>query len=121
MNRLFGTDGIRGKVGVYPLTEEMVLLAVWKLKDNAYGVTIRKHLSKATRRIFPYGTLYSALAKLVHMRYLNKTVGDPTPERGGRSKNYYRITPNGIEALKNAIELKNSLWDDETVVAISRS
>ena len=103
------------------LTEEMVLLAVWKLKENAYGVTIRKHLSKATKRIYPYGTLYSTLAKLVRMKCLVKTVGDPTPERGGRSKNYYHITDEGVEALKNAIELKNSLWDDDTIMAISES
>jgi len=103
------------------LTEEMVLLAVWKLKDNAYGVTIRKHLSKATKRIFPYGTLYSTLAKLVRMRCLVKIVSDPTPERGGRSKNYYRITDEGIEALRNSIELKNSLWDNDTIIAISGS
>jgi len=103
------------------LTEEMVLLAIFKLKDNAYGVTIRKYLSNATRRIYPYGTLYSTLAKLVQMGLLVKTVSDPTPERGGRSKNYYHITQEGIEALRNAIELKNSLWDDETIVAISGS
>ena len=103
------------------LTEEMVLLAVWKLKDNAYGVTIRRHLSKATKRIYPYGTLYSALDKLVKLGYLTKSVSDPTPERGGRSKNYYYVTSEGLDALKAAMELKKSMWDDETEVALSRS
>ena len=103
------------------LTEEMFLLAVWKLKDNAYGVTIRKHVSKATNRIYPYGTLYSALANLVRRGFLTKDVGDPTPERGGRSKNYYHITSRGLEALRTAMELKKSLWDDETELALIQS
>ena len=103
------------------LVEEMFLLAVWKLKENAYGVTIRKYVSEVTNRIYPYGTLYSALDKMVRMGFLTKTIGDPTPERGGRSKNYYFITPPGIGALKNAMELKKSLWDKETELALKKS
>ena len=103
------------------LTEEMFLLTVWKLQDNAYGVTIRQHLPETTRRIYPYGTLYSALDKLVRKGYLTKTVSDPLPERGGRSRNYYHITPKGLTALKNALELKRSLWDGDTELAISKS
>ena len=94
------------------LTEEMFLLAVWKLKDNAYGVTIRRHVSEETNRIYPYGTLYSALDKLVQRGFLKRSKSDPTPERGGRSKIYYYITPEGLEALKTAFELKNKMWGD---------
>lgn len=101
------------------LTEEMFLLTVLKLKDNAYGVTIRHHVSEKTKRCYPYGTLYSALDKLVSKGYLIKTVSDPLPERGGRSRNYYHITQEGREALKNALELKKMLWDDETELALS--
>lgn len=100
------------------LTEEMFLLAVWKLKDNAYGVTIRKYVSKETKRIYPYGTLYSALDKLARKGYLTKTVSDPTPERGGRSRNYYNITPEGISALRTALELKKKMWDEATELAL---
>lgn len=100
------------------LTEEMFLLTVLKLKDNAYGVTIRQHVSEKTKRIYPYGTLYSALDKLVSKGYLTKTVSDPLPERGGRSRNYYNITQEGREALKNALELKKMLWDDETELSL---
>ncbi len=102
------------------LTEEIVLLAVWKLRDNAYGVTVRQHISETTSRILPYGTLYSALAKLEKLGYLTKIVSDPTPERGGRSKNYYQVTPDGIAALKNSLDLRKSLWDDETQLALSQ-
>ena len=103
------------------LTEEMFLLAVWKLGENAYGVTIRHHVSQETGRTFPYGTLYSALDKLVRMGYLKKSTGDPIPERGGRRKYFYTITKDGIKALKNALKLKQILWDAETQTIISES
>jgi DNA-binding PadR family transcriptional regulator len=103
------------------LTEEMILWAVWRLEDNAYGVTIRKQLSERTRRLFPYGTLYGILAKLSRKGLLRKVVGDPSPVRGGRSKNYYTITSQGLEALKAALELKKSLWDKESEALLGRS
>jgi DNA-binding PadR family transcriptional regulator len=103
------------------LTEEMFLLAVWKLENNAYGVTIRQYVAKETGRNYPIGTIYSALDKMARTGYLRKTVGDPIPERGGRSKNYYHITKEGIEALKTAMELKNLLWDSQTEMALNKS
>lgn len=103
------------------LTEEMFLLAVWKLQENAYGVTIRQHISQQTGRIYPYGTLYSALDKLVRLGYLRKTEGEPTSARGGRRKFYYHVTEDGIEALRSAMKLKKLLWDPETEIALSKS
>lgn len=103
------------------LTEEIFLLATWKLKENAYGVTIRQYVKRETGRNYPIGTIYSALDKLARTGYLRKTAGDPTPERGGRSKNYYHITENGVEALKIAMELKNLLWDPQTEMALNKS
>lgn len=103
------------------LPEEMVLLAVWKLKDNAYGVTIRKQVSRSTNRIFPYGTLYSILDKLTKNRLVIKSVSDPIPKRGGRSRNYYSITTEGVSALKVAMQLKKSLWDEKTIMALNNS
>lgn len=96
----------------------MFLLAVWRLKNNAYGVTIRKHVSEVTNRNYPYGTLYSALDKLVRRGYLTRSESDPTPARGGRSKNYYNITKNGMLALQTAMDLKNAMWKGiENIVA----
>lgn len=100
------------------LTEEMILWAVWKLETNAYGVTIRKQVSERTGRIFPYGTLYGILAKLCRRRFVTKSVSDPIPMRGGRSRNYYHITSRGREALKAAMELKKTLWDEESELAL---
>ena len=101
------------------LTEELILWAVWKLQANAYGVTIRKQVSKKTGRIFPYGTLYGILAKLSRKGFVAKRVSDPVPMRGGRSRNYYVITSQGREALKSALELKKTLWDEESELALS--
>ncbi len=103
------------------LTEEMFLLAVWKLKDDAYGVTIRQHVSEETGRTYPYGTLYSALDKLARKDFLTRSTGDPSPERGGRRKYFYHITGQGIEALRAAMELKQLLWDPDTEMALSKS
>ncbi len=103
------------------LTEEMFLLAVWKLKDDAYGVTIRQHVSEETGRTYPYGTLYSALDKLARKDFLTRSTGDPSPERGGRRKYFYHITGQGIEALRAAMELKRLLWDPDTEMALSKS
>jgi PadR family transcriptional regulator PadR len=102
------------------LAEEMVLLAIWKLKDNAYGVTIRKQVSRSTNRIFPYGTLYSVLDKLTKKRMITKIVSAPLPRRGGRSRNYYSILPEGISALKKALHLRKSLWDEKTIAALDK-
>ena len=101
--------------------EEMILWAVWRLQGNAYGVTLRESLAEATGRIIPYGTLYSALARLSRIGFVFRTTGDPTPKRGGRSKNYYRITPDGLSTLKEALELKKSLWDPKTESALTKA
>ena len=100
------------------LTEELILWAVWKLETDAYGVTIRKRVSERTGRIFPYGTLYGILAKFCRKGFVAKSVSDPTPIRGGRSRNYYRITSRGREALKAAMMLKKTLWDEESELAL---
>ena len=103
------------------LIEEIVLLAVWKLKEDAYGVAIRKELSKSTNRIFPYGTLYSALDKLTRKTLITKSSSEPLPKRGGRRRYFYSVTPEGISALKKALELKRLIWDRKTILALNKS
>ncbi|MCJ7679273.1 MAG: PadR family transcriptional regulator [Candidatus Aminicenantes bacterium] len=102
------------------LVEEMILWAVWRLGDNAYGVTIRRKLSEDTNRLFPYGTLYGVLAKLDRWRYVKKTEGEPSPVRGGRTKYFYTITAKGREALKRVLELRQTIWDSDSILALKR-
>ena len=93
------------------VAEEMILTAILRLKDNAYGVAIRKKVAEVTQKEFIYGTLYNLLDQLVRKGYVSKSRGTPTPERGGRSKIYYTLTPTGAEALQYAHRLHKQLWE----------
>ena len=93
------------------LAEEILLTAIWRLKDNAYGVTIRKKVAEVTKKNVIYGTLYNSLDQLLKKGYVAKIRGKPVAERGGRSKMFYTLTPSGIQALKNARELQERIWD----------
>lgn len=92
-------------------SEEILLLAIWRLKEDAYGVKIRENISKTTSKTYTFGTLYSTLEQLVKKEYVTKTPGEPTAERGGRRKIYYKVSPEGMKALKTARELERTIWD----------
>ena len=93
------------------LAEEIVLAAIWKLKDNAYGVTIRKQVAGVTQKAVIYGTLYNTLDQLLRKGFVTKACGKPVAERGGRSKMFYSLTPTGTKALQNARELQRRIWE----------
>lgn len=90
--------------------EEILLISIWQLKDEAYGVQIRKHVSEVIKKEFTYGNLYSALNQLVKKKYVHKTPGEIVPERRGRRRIYYTVTPDGLKALRSAHEMQRSLW-----------
>ena len=90
--------------------DELALLTVWKLSNNAYGVTIRKKIIEATGQNWSVGAIYDSLEKLSKWEYLKTYQGDPTPERGGRSKRFYKITEEGIDALNELRKVQDSLW-----------
>ena len=92
--------------------ETIVLLAVLRLKENPYGVTIREEMTRITQTAVTYGTLYSYLDQLFRKGFLAKSYGEPTPERGGRRKIYHRLTPRGRLALKEAYEFQKTLVDE---------
>lgn len=92
-------------------SEEMLLITIWRLKDDAYGVTIRQQIMEMTGEKMTYGTLYSYLDQLTRKGYVNKRDGDPTPERGGRRKIYYTISKIGMEALQKTKDLNSVLWN----------
>ena len=93
------------------ILEETVLLAILRLKDDAYGVSIRKKISEITNKNMIYGTLYNTLDQLVKKGFVRKTEGEPVPERGGRRKIYYTITDPGFEVLQETREHHRSLWE----------
>lgn len=90
--------------------EEILLVAIWRLKEEAYGVKIRQYVSELIEKEFTYGNLYSALNQLVIKKYVFKALGDPTPARRGRRKIFYSISPLGMQALKAAREMNEKLW-----------
>ncbi len=90
--------------------DELVLLTVWRLNNDAYGVTIRKKVIEATGHDWSVGAIYDSLERLTNLEYLKALQGNPTPERGGRSKRYYLITDEGITALNELRKVQNALW-----------
>jgi DNA-binding PadR family transcriptional regulator len=91
--------------------EEIILLSILRLEDNAYGVSIKNQIEKLTGEEWNYGLLYCALDQLARKGLLIKREGKPIPERGGRRKIYYSISQSGRRALEGAYKLKEALWD----------
>jgi len=92
--------------------EEMVLLAIRRLGKRAYGVSIRRQIRQDTGKDYTYGTLYGLLRQMDRKGFVHKIAGDPLPQKGGRSKTYFKLTPAGIQALKDAIKLHKRMWKD---------
>jgi PadR family transcriptional regulator PadR len=90
--------------------EEMVLIAIGRLEDEAYGVSIRRQIQKDTGKDYTYGTLYGILRQMEYKGYITKVKGKPIPKKGGRRKAYFKLTPAGIQALKDAIKLHRRMW-----------
>jgi DNA-binding PadR family transcriptional regulator len=82
--------------------EQMVLLAILRLTDRAYGVTIRSEIQACTGREPAPGALYTTLDRLEAKGLVVSELGDPTPQRGGRAKRYFRVTGVGVEAVSQA-------------------
>ncbi len=92
--------------------EELLLLSIWKLKENAYGVTIRDHINKATNKIWSIGATYDILDRLTRKALVTTIIGDPIKARGGKSRRFYRITKKGFKALEEVKTLQKKTWED---------
>jgi PadR family transcriptional regulator PadR len=90
--------------------EEFILLSIWKLKDNAYGVTIRKDVMESTNKTLHFGSLYNTLEQLIRKRMVTSWESPPDSRRGGRRKKLYYLTPEGKKALKEAQAVYLSVW-----------
>jgi DNA-binding PadR family transcriptional regulator len=82
--------------------EQLILLAILRLGDSAYGVSIRQEIADHARRTVAPGALYTTLERLEAKSLITSTVGDPTPVRGGRSKRFYQVTKEGSTRLAAA-------------------
>ena len=91
--------------------EEIILLAILRIEENAYGVSIKNKIKESTGDDWNYGLLYATLDQLVKKGLLIKKEGKPLSERGGRRKIFYSISKMGQQALTEAYKLKEVLWD----------
>ena len=82
--------------------EQVILLAILRLGENAYGVSIKSEIATCTGRMPAPGALYTGLNRLEEKQLVSSSTGDPSPIRGGRAKRYYTVTPKGIRAVTAA-------------------
>lgn len=82
--------------------EQIVLLALLRLRNNAYGMTIRREILNRTGRQVSIGAVYATLERLEGKGYLSSQEGGPTPERGGRAKRFFKIEADGAAALRHS-------------------
>jgi PadR family transcriptional regulator PadR len=85
--------------------EHIVLLAVMRLGSNAYGVTVRREIESATGRDISIGAVYATLVRLESKGLIKSSTGEPTAERGGRAKRFFRMTADGAGSLRNTHEI----------------
>ena len=84
--------------------EHLVLLAILRLGDRAYGMLVRQQIEERTGRDVAIGAVYATLERLEQKGYISSTLADPTPERGGRAKRFFRVEAEGLAALRASEE-----------------
>lgn len=90
--------------------EQVVLLSVFRLGDKAYGVPIREEIETRAKRKVTIGALYATLDRLEAKGYLCSWLADPTSRRGGRSKRYFKLLPDGERALADYKAMLDRMW-----------
>lgn len=91
--------------------QELVMLTVGVLYDDAYGVAIQDEIRKQTGRKVTLSTVHAALNRLEDKGYLTSKLGGATEERGGRPKRLFRITAYGRQALEASRAMRNRMWE----------
>jgi DNA-binding PadR family transcriptional regulator len=92
--------------------ELMILLAILRVDSEAYGVPIAREIERTGGRRVLLPAVYAALDRLQRNGLVASTVGDPTPERGGRAKRYFSVTARGVRAIKDTQRALVALWSD---------
>jgi DNA-binding PadR family transcriptional regulator len=87
------------------------LLALIRLGDDAYGVTIADAIEETSGRAVAQGSVYITLGRLEDKGLVSSRLGEPTPTRGGRAKTYFRITGKGLREVRLARQTLSALWD----------
>lgn len=99
--------------------EELIMLTVALLYDEAYGVAIMKEIKNRCGRSITISTVHAALARLQSKGYVDSRYGDATSERGGRRKHLFRVTKAGQKVLEQVKEQRNAIWSEIPSVAFN--
>ncbi|MCP4727318.1 MAG: PadR family transcriptional regulator [bacterium] len=91
--------------------EEMVLLTIHRLNEEAYGMNIKSTVSELTGKYWSIGSIYVPLDRLEQKGFVNSYLANPTPERGGKSKRYYSLTETGMKELQEIKKVYSAFWD----------
>jgi PadR family transcriptional regulator PadR len=90
--------------------ELMIVLALFQLGDEAYGVSVAKEIERTTGREVLLGSVYAALERLEKKGLVSSQLGEATPERGGRAKMYFRVTSKGLREARQTQRALERLW-----------
>jgi PadR family transcriptional regulator PadR len=90
--------------------ELMILLTIIRLGDDAYGVPLSRELASIRKREVSVGSVYAALDRLEIKGLIASSLGESTPERGGRAKRYFRVTKDGLRSVQATRSVLNTLW-----------
>ncbi len=101
--------------------EEQVLLSIWSLRDNAYLLSIKKHLAKMTGKEWSLSSVQKPLLQLERKGFISTYMGDASPVRGGRRKKLCTITPTGIDSLKSLKKEQDFLWENFVNVELDQA
>ncbi len=91
--------------------EQLVMLAIFRLGSEAYGVPIIAEVEERTGRSVSQAAAYMTLRRLEEKGWVRSSVADPTPERGGRAKRYFELQPAGLERLRASRAALRQMWD----------
>jgi DNA-binding PadR family transcriptional regulator len=90
--------------------EEILLLTIWKLQDEAYGIAIRRRVEEDTGISWLSEAIYAPLSRLKDKGYVESIKAETSTDRGGRPRVYYRLTPSGLARLASVQEINRVLW-----------
>lgn len=99
------------RIGYLGELEQMVLLAILRLNDKAFGTNVLGELNRRVQRKVSRGALYVTLDRLEEKGMLTSKLGDPTQRRGGRPRRYMTVTPAGVAALRKSRTAWLNLWE----------
>lgn len=103
---------MKGYLGEF---EELVLLTIANLSDQAYGVNILESIGERTNRKLSLGALHSTLSRLEEKGFITSYLGEPTATRGGRRKRYFELSQSAIVALNDMKSLRDDLWSTSKI------